>query len=595
MIYKHVGIFILKCEVNSVIREGGSLRNYLKELFFEKANYYNDYDNEEDIKLLVECFNTLYCGDSGVIILLDSMGMFLTSNNINQMELAGHCFRYIKDVDDDIQSITKENSFIHISKFDKTQSCPAFYILAQPTYNNNINTRSLGNSLQKVCFLVNSYRNEHNKMLAYLDSIQDGISAVNKDGILIYANKACNSILDAKKEDIMGQKVDNLSKRKTILRDILETKQSKIDIEYFLEYGGKIIHLINSGFPVFDDKGNIQGAIDVFRSIDRSRNLANAIAGNNAVFEFDNIIGRSNDIISTIELAKKCALHNGNILIEGESGTGKELFAQSIHNFSNRNKGPFIAINCASLPNELVESELFGYEEGAFTGAKKGGKPGKFELANHGTLFLDEIGDMPIHIQAKFLRAVEYKTICRIGSSRVVNIDVRIIAATNKNLESMVKQGEFRSDLYYRLKVLYLKIPPLRERNEDIIELSNYFMEKITRKMRKKIEYIDEEAKEYLLSYNWPGNIRELENSIARAVFLCDDKIVKKEHLIKAGIIGGKISCKNIYNKSNINPLDYTIVNEVYQSVSKNKKKTAELLGISRPTLYKLIKKYKIE
>lgn len=585
----------LKCEVYEVIGEGDRLSKYLKELFFEKANCYNNNDNKEGIEFLVECFSTLYGDADESIVLLDSKGMFLTSNNVNLMELVGCCFRYIEDISEEVQSITKENIFVHISKFNTIESCPTFHILTQPMYNTDIHTSFLGEYLQKVYLIANLYRNKYTELLMYLDSIQDGISAVDKDGILIYSNRACDNILDAKKEDIMGQKVDNLSKRRTILRDILETKQSKIDIEYFLEYGGKIIHLINSGFPVFDDKGNIQGAIDVFRSIDRSRNLANAIAGNNAVFEFNNIVGSSNEIISTIELAKKCALHSGNILIEGESGTGKELFAQSIHNFSNRNKGPFIAINCASLPNELVESELFGYEEGAFTGAKKGGKPGKFELANKGTLFLDEIGDMPIHIQAKFLRAVEYKTICRIGSSRVVNIDVRIIAATNKNLESMVKQGKFRSDLYYRLKVLYLKIPPLRERDEDIIELANYFMEQITRKMRKKIEYIDEEAREYLLSYKWPGNIRELENSIARAVFLCDDKIVKKEHLIKAGIIGGKISCKNVYDKSNTSPLDYTIVNEVYQSVSKNKKKTAELLGISRPTLYKLIKKYNID
>lgn len=571
------------------------MSNRLKELFFDEVNY-DKHDRKEDIQLLSECFDTLYFNNYETVILLDSKGISISLKSTNQMVLNNHRFRHIEAINDEgTQSITREGVSIYVKKFIEIKSCPSFYILVKPICNNDINIKSIGESLQNTYLLINLHKNKHNRMLAYLDSIQDGISAVNKDGTLIYANKACCSILDVKKKDIMGQKIDNLSKNKTLLRDILKTKQSKIDIEYFLEYNGRIIHLTNSGFPVFDDNGNLQGAIDVFRSINRSRNLANAIAGNNAIFEFNNIIGSSNDIISTIELAKKCAIYNGNILIEGESGTGKELFAQSIHNYSNRSKGPFIAINCASLPNELVESELFGYEEGAFTGAKKGGKAGKFELANEGTLFLDEIGDMPIHIQAKFLRAVEYKTICRIGSSRIINTDVRIVAATNKNLESMVKQGKFRSDLYYRLKVLYLKIPPLRERNEDIIELSNYFVEQITRKMRKKIEYIDDEAKEYLLSYNWPGNIRELENSIARAIFLCDDKVLKKEHLIKAGIIGSKISCKEIYSKGNINSLDYTTINEVYQSVSKNKKKTAELLGISRPTLYKLIKKYNIE
>lgn len=572
---------------------GVSLSNQIKELFFDKVN--NNYNTREDEELLTECFNTLYCDISGAIILLDSNGMFLASKSISQLGLTNHRFRYIEDVNDDIQSITERNNLIHIIKFTEIQTCPTFYVLVQPICDASVDIKSLGNSLQRIYMLANSYRIEYKTLLMYFNSIQEGISAINKEGILVYANDSCCSILDKPKESILNQRADKLCKNRPILMDVLRTKKNIIDSEYFLKYNDRVIHLTSSGYPVFDDKGDLQGVIDIFKSINRSRKLANSIAGKDAVFEFSNIIGSGNQIIATIELAKRCALHNENVLIEGESGTGKELFAQSIHNYSNRKKEPFIAINCANLPNELVESELFGYEEGTFTGAIKGGKAGKFELANGGTLFLDEIGELPIQLQSKLLRAVEYKKINRIGSTRSINVDVKIIAATNRSIETMIRQDNFREDLYYRLKVLYLRIPPLRERIEDIIELSNYFFEKIACKMGKGLEYIDDEAKEYLLSYNWPGNIRELENCIARTIFLCGANVITKEHLIKAGVIGTKISSKTTYSKNSIYNLTYTNVKEVYASVSSNKKKAAEILGISRPTLYKLLKNYNIQ
>lgn len=569
------------------------MRNWLKEIFFEKVDFDSNYSIAE-IKTLSECLDTLCCENCEAIVLLDSKGIYISSKMQTREILNNYKFKYMKLINN-TQLITKEDVSVYVKEFNRIKACPGFYVLIKPMTNRTIDIDFIGKSIQNIYLLLDSYKKEYDRLLLYLDSIQDGISAVDKKGVLIYTNKACCNILDVKKEDLIGKKVDSLSENRTLLRDVLRTKESKIDIEYFLDYRNRVIHVTNSGFPVFDDNNRIQGAIDVFRSIDRSRNLVNAIAGHSASFGFNDIVGKSSQIISTVELAKKCALLNGDILIEGESGTGKELFAQSIHNYSSRNEGPFIAINCASLPNELVESELFGYEEGAFTGAKKGGKAGKFELANKGTLFLDEIGDMPIHIQAKLLRAVEYKTICRIGGSRIINIDVRIVAATNRDLELMVKQDKFRGDLFYRLKVLYLRIPPLRERNGDIIELSKYFLRKTTQKMRKDIQYIDDEAKEYLMSYSWPGNIRELENSIARAIFLCDDTVLKREHLIKAGVIDSEISYKKMFSKGNIISLDYVAVNETYQSTLKNKKRTAELLGISRPTLYKLIKKYNIE
>ena len=566
--------------------------NRFRSLFFEKVN--TNYEIKEELELLKKSFDTLYCDVDEIVILLDSKGVFLASKNTNKLEYENQKFKYINKIDNNTKVFTVDNNTIQIAKFNEIQSDISFYIIIHPKNHTEIEIESLGNSLIKIYLLANSYRIQHNRILMYLDAIQEGISAVDKDGILIYANKMCYSILGTNKQEVLNISADKLCKNRPLLFDILRSKQSKIDSEYFLEYKDKMVHLTSSGYPVFDENGNLQGAIDIFKSINRSRKLANMIAGNNATFEFDNIIGSGSQTKATKEIAQKCAIYNENILIEGESGTGKELFAQAIHNHSNKSKGPFIAVNCANLPNELVESELFGYEEGTFTGAKKGGKAGKFELADSGTLFLDEIGEMPIHLQAKFLRAVEYKTIYRIGSDRPIKVDVRIIAATNRSLESMVDKGSFRGDLYFRLKVLYLRIPPLRERSEDIIELANFFMEKTAFEMKKKIEDFDDDAKKLLLSYNWPGNIRELENSIARAIFLCDGTIVKKEHLVKAGIICDRIELEAISGKNSINALKYAYVKEVYESVGGNKKKAAEILGISRPTLYKLVKVYNI-
>lgn len=566
----------------------------LKELFFDKVDN-STVVNSEDIKLLVECFNTFYCSNCKRIILLDSNGIFLASKDDTLLELKEHSFKYINKIKGTTQSIIQENTLVKVFKSNKIQDCPLFYILVQPTDKADLNIIDIGLSLQKSFLHINSYRLKNKTMCMYLDSIQEGISAVDKNGIVVYANDTCCNILGTSKEKILNRKADSLCTNQPLLYDILKTKKSKIDTEYFLEYNDKPNHLISSGYPTFDENGNLCGAIDIFKSINRSRKLVNIFAGNNATFEFKNIIGKSKQITSTIEIAKKYALHSENILVEGESGTGKELFTQSIHNYSSRRKGPFIAINCANLPKDLVESELFGYEEGTFTGAKKGGKPGKFELANGGTLFLDEIGEMQLHLQSKLLRAVEYKSINRIGSNRVMNVDVRIIAATNRNLEVMIKEGKFRSDLYYRLKVLSLKIPSLKERDEDILELSNHFIRKIGQQMGKNINGIDTCAKEILLSYDWPGNIRELENCMARVIFFCDENVIKRNHLIKAGIPNTNFTHEIINHRKSIDMIDYSKVKEVYESVSCNKKRTAELLGISRPTLYKILKQHNIK
>ncbi|MCX7695738.1 MAG: sigma 54-interacting transcriptional regulator [Caloramator sp.] len=246
-----------------------------------------------------------------------------------------------------------------------------------------------------------------------------------------------------------------------------------------------------------------------------------------AKYSFENIICKSPVMKELINISKKLSQSDFSILITGESGTGKELFASSIHNYSKRKNAPFLAINFASLPEEIIESELFGYEEGAFTGAKKGGKTGLFEIANGGTIFLDEIGDITPKIQLRLLRVLQEKEILKVGGSMPIPIDVRIIAATNKDLFSLVQQGKFREDLYYRLKKLYIKLPPLRDRRDDILHLFDYFLDK---KSEDPLE-TSKEVKDILLSYNWPGNVRELENTVEYILAIIEDNVIKPHHL----------------------------------------------------------------
>lgn len=291
-------------------------------------------------------------------------------------------------------------------------------------------------------------------------------------------------------------------------------------------------------------------------------------------------------------MAEKAAETDSNVLLLGESGTGKEIFAHAIHGSSNRANGPFVKINCAAIPRELLESELFGYEAGSFTGARKNGKAGKFEIAHHGTIFLDEIGDMPLYMQVKLLRVIQEREVERVGSSKHRKVDVRIIAATNKNLEDMVKNKSFREDLYYRLNVMSISIPPLRVREGDIQLLSSYFLGRIGRRFNKACSGITSGAMNKLLAYHWPGNIRELQNVIERAYNLIDNgEAIDRKHLAKE--ISGWIEYKEI------RPLEETMreteikaLQEAIESCRGNKSKVAKLLNISRATLYEKMNRY---
>ena len=446
----------------------------------------------------------------------------------------------------------------------------------------------LFNKVEKLESLLYQFGNNQNQdfLLNCLDSVDDAISISNKEGILVYANEKCGKILGVKAKDLIGKKADCFTENKPLLYEIMEGQKKIIDFQHIIECNNKSIYLMNSGYPVININNEIIGAINIFNNIKRSRKLTNKMAGNEATFNFDDIIGDSNKNKEIIKNAKVFSGYDANVLIQGESGTGKELFAQSIHNYSDRRNGPFVAINCANFPTELIDSELFGYESGAFTGANKGGKIGKFELANGGTLFLDEIGEMDLNLESKLLRVLETRKVMRLGGNNVINIDTRIIAATNRDLNKMVKEKKFREDLYYRLKVLTLKLIPLRERKEDIPLFVNYFVKKTSDKSNKNIVGIDGKAMEMIVNYPWPGNVRELQNTISRAVYISDTEYITEKCLMLEEV---EEKDDHIINKNDVK-IDKEHVMEALTKNGGNKKKTAELLGISRPTLYKLLK-----
>ena len=325
-----------------------------------------------------------------------------------------------------------------------------------------------------------------------------------------------------------------------------------------------------------------------------SNNYRNS-RNNSKFYSFKDIIGDSEAIKESIELAKIASQGSSNVLIMGESGTGKELFAQSIHNNSSRRNKPFIDVNCGALPISLGESELFGYEGGSYTGAKKEGQPGKFELANGGTLFLDEIGELPLSLQASLLRVIQERKVTRIGGTTSKDIDIMIIAATNRNLFEAVQNNTFRGDLFYRLNVFNINIPPLRARKEDISKTISNFIEKYNEVFNTNIEGIAESALNILFNYNWPGNVREMENIIERAVQIAKNKNIESRDL--PVYIQLSVDPKVADKTANISIIEAkereTIIN-ILKKTKGNAKVAAEILGISRATMYRKLSKLDI-
>ncbi len=361
-----------------------------------------------------------------------------------------------------------------------------------------------------------------------LNNMSEGLLIVDVNGNVEHMNPIAKDILKESQEFLQ---LCAHNAGKSVVWRMLNHGVSFRDEEYMLSTSKGNVHFLASGSPIHNSKGEIHRGVIIVRPIKEVRRLVNRFTGADARFRFDDICYQSSVMEQVVNLAKMAAPRNSNVLLEGESGTGKELFAQAIHNKSRAARGPFVALNCAAIPRELIASELFGYAEGAFTGAKKGGNPGKFELAAGGSIFLDEIGDMPLGEQSALLRVIQEKCITRVGGNRLIPVDVRIICATNKNLYEEVKKGNFRQDLYYRLHVLTVQIPSLRERPDDIKILFDHFLQNTYGFDEESIRQIDPRVYMYLEEYQWPGNVRELQNITERMVNAANGMPLLRQHL----------------------------------------------------------------
>ncbi|MCR4440715.1 MAG: sigma-54-dependent Fis family transcriptional regulator [Peptococcaceae bacterium] len=368
-----------------------------------------------------------------------------------------------------------------------------------------------------------------------------------------------------------------------------------------------------SAAPVFDEDYNLLGILDISGNFERAHphNLGLALAAAKAIqnryllvkkgragavtphtysarYDFSYILGNNYKIREAIKLAKRAAQSDSTVLLQGESGTGKELFAQAIHNYSSRKDGPFVALNCGAIPETLLESEIFGYEPGAFTGAKAKGQEGKIEAADGGTLFLDEIGELPLDSQTALLRVLQDGCLTRLGGSRTRSVNIRVIAATNKDLYEKVKKGSFRLDLYYRINVISIEIPPLRERTDDIELLTEHYLGKLGHRFKRTAVKVSPEVKKIFLSYQWPGNIRELINVLERAMHISDDDLILPEHLPRQV----KSSFLVVDSLPPMEEAEINLIKWALAETGNNIKKASGLLGISRATLYRKLVKY---
>ncbi len=427
-------------------------------------------------------------------------------------------------------------------------------------------------------------RNMLNTVLGYA---YEGIIVVDQDQRVTEFNPAAERFTQIEREKILGRNVSELLPDLKLHKVV---KSGMDDLHHLLNFKGK--HVLCNKVPIFLGE-KVIGAVATMQDVTKIQEMEARIRrefyskGHVARFSFDDVLGSSNVIRKAVATAGHFAQTDSNILILGETGTGKEVFAQSIHNASNRSTGPFVAINCAALPAQLLESELFGYVAGAFTGAAKTGKPGLFEVAHGGTIFLDEIAEMDYVNQGRLLRVLQEKTVIRLGSDKVLPVDVRIIAATNKNLKAMVAANKFRDDLYFRLNVLRLPIPPLRERSADIAELANFFVRRQALATNRKLS-MTQAGIDYLARYSWPGNVRELQNTIERAM------AVSRSDIIDETIIAQ--TCGDEYTfQEKENPADCGEAKEIYDALADANGRyadAAKLLGIDRTTLWRRMKKY---
>lgn len=445
--------------------------------------------------------------------------------------------------------------------------------------------------------LLNFEKNER-KIFAVINSIDEGIISINKDFKIEIFNSYCEEVFHYRKDEVIGRDIREIIGESVPLIDLITQGKTYDNVELHIENERGQSHYITTGRAIKDDNDNTIGGVASVKDIHKAIKLASAVTSTREG-AFADIVGNSDSLERVKRLASTVSKTNSTVLLRGESGTGKELFARAIHNLSNRKDNRFVAINCASLPDSLIESELFGYEKGSFTGAVSSGKEGLFKEADGGTLFLDEIGELSTVIQAKLLRVLQEGVIRRIGSNKEEKVDVRIIAATNKNLEEMVQRAEFREDLYYRLNVIPIFIPPLRDRLEDIPILVGHFIDKLNNRLGRNITTANIEFIGRLMKYDWPGNVRELQNVVERSMNLCEGSVLSTEHLIISIRDNRDVLKKEARGKCELRLEEVvkTCETEAIVNALKNHKsirKAARALGVSHTTIVNKINKYKI-
>ncbi|RGY97829.1 sigma 54-interacting transcriptional regulator [Clostridium sp. AM58-1XD] len=453
-------------------------------------------------------------------------------------------------------------------------------------------------------------REKRDRLKKIMDYSFEGIISTEKNGVITSINKGACSMFHIKEESAVGSHIAALI--------------PEIDIDRVVIYGENMLNELKrvrsrtitlNCVPISgenENSGMVVTCQDVTDLQELEAKIRKKISGNGFVakYRFENIIYRDKGMEEVIRIAQKFSRDQSNVLIYGETGTGKELFAQSIHNVSSRKNYAFVAINCAALPEQLLESELFGYVEGAFTGAAKGGKMGLFEVAHNGTIFLDEIGDLSAKLQGRLLRVLQEKEIMRLGHDKVIPVNVRVIAATNKNLRKEVEEGKFRSDLLYRLDVLQLKLPPLRERKEDIIPLLKYYIERAELDSVRTLKRFSQDAEKLLISYPWYGNVRELRNFVHRICVLCETETAEEESVRKLlefaepekgtgnGMNGRKMVALDVrkldmeWSKAEIERME---IQEALEKAGGNRGEAARILRMDRSTLWRKMKRYQIE
>lgn len=440
-----------------------------------------------------------------------------------------------------------------------------------------------------------------------LNSVQEAVEVADKNGVIKYVNPAFTRITGIPENERIGKNVLEISPDGALA---MALRTGKNVSGHRTQVGGSNAEVISNASPIIVDN-RLEGAVVVFQHFTDVMKLMDELRKRTTMIEslydklgqvttckytFADILGNTNELKKCMTVAERAAQSNSTVLLLGESGTGKELFAHAIHYACSRREKPFIKVNCAAIPENLLESEFFGYVKGAFTGAIKS-KIGKFELANGGTIFLDEIGDMNLNLQGKLLRVLQEMEFERVGGNHTIHVDVRVIAATNRNLRDLIRTGKFREDLYYRLNVVEVTIPPLRVRKDDLPILVNHLIVKLNRKLGKKVKGLSQDAEEVLYSYDWPGNVRELENVVERVMVTVDEETLTKKNFIQH-VSQLKSAPDRDVDLLPIDQMEQILIKKAllkYGNTVEGKRRAAQALNISLATLYNKIKRARFE